>query len=532
VYSRASALLTTILLLISLQVGALAGKQATPVARITTESLLREMIDMERLAQAPAPGLQCDQFSSYDRASVAPDKEGWFANGDAGQFIRAEEHAGRTEYVMADMAGPGAIVNIWSANAGDGGTIRIYIDDMDKPALETSFTALTCGGMPEFPAPFSQWLSGGSNLYFPLPYQQHCKVTLEKPQPYYHLDYRTYPKGTQVEPFSLAALAKVSEVIKAVGAVLAQPDARFNTKAARLLVQKSEIQPGQQVNLFDLVGPAAIVRMEVNVDAPKEQLAELMRGAMLTINFDREKNASVIAPLGDFFGSTPGLNPCTSLPAGIQQDGTCYANWYMPFANNAKITVRNDATVPLKLRFAIWTKSTPWQNDNLYFHAKWRRQWFTPPPDNLDWTILQAQGRGRFVGLALGVTNTTPGWWGEGDEKIWVDDDNFPSWFGTGSEDYFGYAWCSTELYTHAYHNQSIVTGPGNLGYSAEVRYHIIDDIPFAKHIKFDFEKLSGAPDGYSAVAYWYANPGATDTFKPVPADQHQVWLWQHPPKQ
>lgn len=34
-------------------------------------------------------------------------------------------------------------------------------------------------------------------------------------------------------------------------------------------------------------------------------------------------------------------------------------------------------------------------------------------------------------------------WWGEGDEKFFVDGERFPSTFGTGSEDYIGYAWAA-----------------------------------------------------------------------------------------
>lgn len=29
-------------------------------------------------------------------------------------------------------------------------------------------------------------------------------------------------------------------------------------------------------------------------------------------------------------------------------------------------------------------------------------------------------------------------WWGEGAENVFVDDNRFPSYFGTGTEDYFG----------------------------------------------------------------------------------------------
>ena len=38
--------------------------------------------------------------------------------------------------------------------------------------------------------------------------------------------------------------------------------------------------------------------------------------------------------------------------------------------------------------------------------------------------------------------NPVEAWWGEGDEKVFVDGEKFPSHFGTGTEDYYGYAWC------------------------------------------------------------------------------------------
>ena len=66
--------------------------------------------------------------------------------------------------------------------------------------------------------------------------------------------------------------------------------------------------------------------------------------------------------------------------------------------------------------------------------------------------MLQTEGRGRFCGVMLHVWNPRGGWWGEGDEKFFVDGEKFPSTFGTGSEDYFGYAWCDPHLFQRAYH--------------------------------------------------------------------------------
>ena len=78
------------------------------------------------------------------------------------------------------------------------------------------------------------------------------------------------------------------------------------------------------------------------------------------------------------------------------------------------------------------------------FHAKWHRDAFLPRESEraIDWPFLKTEGAGRFVGLMLHVWNPRGAWWGEGDEKFFVDGEKFPSTIGTGSEDYFGYAWC------------------------------------------------------------------------------------------
>ena len=490
--------------------------------KLTIEGLLHEMVDMQRLATVPDGDFECDQHSSYDRASVAPDQEGWFANGDAGKFIRDEENNGRQEFVMAEMDGPGVICRLWSANPDGGGTIRIYIDDLETPALEADFLALTSAGMAEFPAPYSGRRSMGANLYFPIPYRQRCKVTVDKPGLYYEVGYRTYPEGTQVEPFSMDALERAKPTMDEVGSILARPARRFTTDEATRKAVAVTIEPGESETI-ELEGPAAIVRTEMTWDAPEEQVFAAMREPVLMARFDGEKKPCVWVPLGDFYGSTPGYNVYESLPVGMKARGTAYSNWYMPFLKKAELTIRNDSADPVALKWAVWTRDAELKKGEfLYFHAGWRNEWLPKDPQFVDWRMLEATGPGRFAGVALGVVNTHQQWWGEGDEKVWVDDDTFPSYFGTGSEDYFGYAWCSPGLFTHAYHNQSICTGPGNFGYSSVARYHVLDDIPFDKSIKFDIEKWAAQDREYSCTTFWYAAAGATDFFGPTPvADRH-----------
>ena len=107
-------------------------------------------------------------------------------------------------HVLAEMDGPGCVVSIWSANPKDAGNVRIYLDGADKPVIEASLEKLLGGKWKTtidgkettpFPDPLACERSRGFNLYFPIAYARHCKITVDRPDIYYHVDYRTYPGG-------------------------------------------------------------------------------------------------------------------------------------------------------------------------------------------------------------------------------------------------------------------------------------------------------------------------------------------------
>ena len=72
--------------------------------------LIGRFTDLERLAVLPAPGENCGQWSSYDRASqyntATEQYQRWEANGDGEGIIRKEGD----RLVLAEMTGPGAFV--------------------------------------------------------------------------------------------------------------------------------------------------------------------------------------------------------------------------------------------------------------------------------------------------------------------------------------------------------------------------------------------------------------------------------------
>ncbi len=487
---------------------------------VTMDSLLKEMTSLDWMAVAPGPTYITKQFSSYDRNSTDPNvltEKNWFANGDRGQYLRKEKGEKGTEFVLMDADGPGALVRFWSANANEGGVVRVYIDGAERPAVEMKLEDMLDGRAAPFIKPIAVSLSKGWSSYLPIPYAKHCKVTVSKFDIYYQINYRTYASGTVAESYSPALAERLMPAIEAAARALAAPEtaAKIPDNATPSAYDAS-LAPGETQTL-EVAGPAVVYGLTCKADAADP--ADALRGCVLEIAFDGNAPA-VIAPLGDFFGTAPGINPFRSLPCGVAADGkTLYSHWVMPFRQTAILSVTNHSKAAVTLSGEVTTAPWTWKPDSLYFHAKWRGVRDLPTRPMCDWNYMSADGgRGRFAGVMLHVTNPVPDWWGEGDEKIYVDGEAFPSHFGTGTEDYFGYAWCCPEPFTHAYHNQPRCDGPGNYGQTCLSRFHVMDNIPWTKSFRFDLEMWHWADVKItqSVVAYWYAEGSARDNFPPI----------------
>lgn len=493
---------------------ALAAWAADP-APVTTRSLLAEMTDLAGLAEFPSPPFTCRQFSSYDRASKSP-AENWFANGDCGQYLRVETVDGRQEHVMMDAEGPGAIVRVWSANPA--GTLRIYLDGAAAPALEAPMADLLGGKYPGLPRPIAGEYSKGWNLYFPIPYARHCKVTSDKGGFYYHVNYRTYPPGTPVESFTAASLPGLETEIGQTIARMNEPDSLLPAGGGQTAARSVALAPGESSVVAALAGPQAIRSFVIEWTPSGDRDEPALRACLLEMTFDGETTVS--SPLGDFFGTGPGLNPYQSLPAGVTREGRLSSRWVMPFERAAEVRLRNLGQAPVSLRASVSAWPWAWTERSLHFHARWRAEFEVPTDPKFDWNYLTAGGQGVFAGVAFGIDNPVRDWWGEGDEKIYVDGETFPSHFGTGTEDYYGYAWCFPALFSHAYHNQTRCDGPGNYGRTSVNRWHVLDRIPFTRSFRFDMElwHWKSCRANLGVIAYWYARPGATDAFRPIAA--------------
>ncbi|MBM4017830.1 MAG: DUF2961 domain-containing protein [Planctomycetes bacterium] len=514
----------------------LAAAPAAAQEKLTYIDLVRRLTDLERLAVLPPPGSTCAQWSSYDRASKFDEAAGkyvrWDANGDGTGIIRRE---GDLE-VMAEMEGPGCIWRIWSARA-EAGHVKIYLDGAAEPAVDLPFAGyFDCKNEPFVYPSLVHMTAKGINNYVPIPYARSCKVVAEKGWGrYFQFVYETFPKGTAVPTFSRALSAGETAALKAADGILSGrqgQDPAGRRPGEQTLAKTVAVAAGKAETVAALEGEGAVTALRVKVAglASREGEIAALRELALRITWDGEARPAIWAPLGDFFGTAPGINKYKSLPLGVTDEGF-YSFWYMPYGKGAVIEVANDGAAERQVEVRVTRAPLARPAEGLgRFHAKWHRDALLPaePERAIDWTILKTAGRGRFLGVMLHVWNPKGGWWGEGDEKFFVDGEKFPSTIGTGSEDYFGYAWCTPQVFENAYHNQTLVTG--NRGHVSVNRWHMADNIPFQKSFEGCIEKYypNAKPTRYACVAYWYLAPGGSDPYEPAPAAE-RLNYWPEP---
>ena len=264
------------------------------------------------------------------------------------------------------------------------------------------------------------------------------------------------------------------------------------------------IKAGATAVLADLEGPGLIHHIWVTIAAE----AFYGRKIVLRMYWDGESAPSVEAPIGDFFAVGHGLDRnVDSLPIACSSDGrarNCY--WQMPFRKSARITVTNEGTreIAAFYYYVDYRRVASLPADAAYFHAQYRQD--APPPAGANYLILEAEGRGHYVGCNLSILQRAMGWWGEGDDMIYVDGETAPSLHGTGSEDYFSNAWGMQEN-AKPFYGCPLQEDDFQAGSKATVfRFHVPDPIPFKTSIRVTIEHgdNNDRSDYDSSVAYWY----------------------------
>lgn len=309
-----------------------------------------------------------------------------------------------------------------------------------------------------------------------------------------------------------------------------------------------DIAPGETFVLADIEGPGTVRHIWMTCSNRTHFI--------LRIYWDGEEHPSVEAPLTaffgyafhenlrDVFGNFPTLS--SALTACVPSRGLS-AFFRMPFRRRCRITVENRGPETRTLYYTVTGVLEDIPEDSMYFHASYRQS-FPLARGDAHTIIDSVEGRGRYIGttLAAGV-NAPNGCWVEGEAKMYIDGDKYPSLNYTGTEDYFNGAYAfgydgfgRYQPYNTLYAGMFAVIGGDIADRSASVynvqprfmayRWHLPDPILFEHDFRMTLLNMGfrngkdgivpfGRHDDFATVAYWYQ----THPFKPLaplPADE------------
>ncbi|MFG0287179.1 MAG: glycoside hydrolase family 172 protein [Rhodopirellula sp. JB044] len=537
------------ILLVSLIVsGIVFSSAALATEPVSIDSLLSEMVDRDSVAKFPANEFRLKQHSSYNRASKNPqDTEGWFSNHDFNSkdsdrnFIRIEENGGQKEWVLMDHEGPGALVRVWmpfrnAKNPKTDTRIRVYLDGESEPTLEGNMLGLF-NGSEVFPYPFAHQSLRSAVSFFPIPYAKRCKITTTERPFFFQFTFREYNAKTPVETFTMSDYEAAKPLLDKVGESLLNPTptlSRSSNDTPTPQTLNATLAAGEEKSIDLPAGTAAVRALSVKLGTYEP--SSVTRTVVLKMEFDGKE--TVWCPLGDFFGTGLGLHPFQGWYRTVADDGTMSCRWVMPYQKSAKVSLLNLSDAPIDFEMNATVDDFHWDDRTMYFHAAWRGQYPVPTRPFCDWNYVTLNGRGVYVGDTLTVMNPVEKWWGEGDEKIFVDGEDFPSIFGTGTEDYYAYSWggISTDFYEHPFHAQprshvydkhhrKTSSERNTLGYSTETRTRALDTMPFGSSLQLDMEIWSwnDCEMGYGVGAYWYADADTQSNRTPDPEEALNV---------
>jgi hypothetical protein len=274
--------------------------------------------------------------------------------------------------------------------------------------------------------------------------------------------------------------------------------------------------PGETVVLADLQGPGIVTHLWLTVADNEYGWPRLLR---LRVYYDGRKTPSVDVPLGDFFGVGHGyerdLDSMMVRNSSFGRARNSY--WPMPFRKSCRITVTNEGKrrVTSLYYHVDWQKHHSLPDDIGYFHACYRQA--NPPPSGKLYTLLNIRGTGHYVGSVLNIIQTQVGWFGEGDDMFYVDDEKTPRIEGTGTEDYFNDAW-GLRVSNGAWTGVPVAEDEGYGARLTGYRWHVPDPVPFEKGLRVAIEHFGWTynPDGtarsgfeersdfFASVAFWY----------------------------
>jgi hypothetical protein len=468
---------------------------------------IAELLDLRSIPRAKSWSTW--QAAGYDRG------EGFY---DSGNFLRVEEDR---HYVLMETTGPGCIDRMWFTYKSEPGKepydLLVYLDSANSPVIHVDLDDLFSGKYPPFVAPLAGLCADknhpGRYSYVPIAFERYCKVVLIPTAPedqyqyrlnslgatiphvYYQITYRKFESGARVKPFKWQldsgdrrALARVRRLWNNRGS---SPWPGLGDSVQR--TTQKNLEPHRPTSLFELSGPAVLYALEVSVAGPKD--------LWLDICSDGAPRPQVSVPLGTFFACSDLARPAADV-RGLWSGyagGFYYCYLPMPFHRAAKITIRSESDSAASVEARIQYRKEPLTPADYVLCA--RRYDHSSPAAGQRYEVLSVKGKGHFIGLVM----DRPGHM-EGDDFFFVDGQEQPSIHGTGTEDFYNFAWGLAHTGSFALHG---ITIQENMPVC--YRMHLPAGVPFRRSLLVNWEHGHDPQKGpnldtrrYSGVAFYY----------------------------
>jgi hypothetical protein len=258
------------------------------------------------------------------------------------------------------------------------------------------------------------------------------------------------------------------------------------------------VPPRERLVLADITGPGTVRHVWMAIEM--QWAPSILRSLRWEVFYDDLAEPSISVPLLDFFGLPHGtFADFTSAMLTVQEGRGVNSHIPMPFGRSIRIELANDSTHHVGFFYQVDYTLEPFRpGDESFLHATFRRE--NPTTLRRDFVIAEGfRGPGRFLGCVVGVRTIDPvGWYGEGEVKIYRDGDgDFPTYCGTGLEDYVGCAW-GMSSYSTPYGGVPLDRHPEDPADSSLIsfyRWHLPDPIMFDEELKVTIQQIGAGAD-------------------------------------
>ena len=516
------ALLAGVLLVVMIEAGCghRAGDEKAASAMptgISWASLLVDAMEFRALATGVDKTESSRIFSSFQEnnkvslAQYSPQDRG----GNHGAYLRVTNTADGVFATLAECNGPGVVTWVWSPNPT--GTLLLYIDRDDEPAMTIPFTSFLDGSFLPIKEPLASVTASGHNLFFPIVHSNYFKMVLWTPTAAnladlsYQVAWHSLPPDAEIRAFDLAENECDGALICKLAnnmLTLSRSAKPTPTDSAPTRRTESYLAPGRQIEVFHATGPKAIRAVRFSARSKAD-----LRDLWVEASWDGQTTMRL--PLHMLAGVSPEIEDSRSLPAAVN-GARVTVRWFMPFEKEGRLVCSNASTRTSLIKVDTWTQVINPTTFPLRLYANYRTSASEQPTvEDAIVSFADVRSEGRFAGCVMGMTCPSNRICHAGGPLIWLDNQHRKAWGGTGAGDYFGTARDSAKPFVGLFSGQTCSGGDPARRITQLHRYHLMDPLPFHIWASFqmDTSEFVRSNVDWSTTLIWYAKPTTNSIF-------------------